>query len=97
MDWEPFLEISQDPNARLDWQFDFSSLGDDFIDSYELIQDPAEGEAELTITEDLPDNQTIRLWVSNGVESKDFQVTIRITTNRGRVNDYTVVYQMRQQ
>lgn len=100
MDWEPFLEITQDPNAKLDWLFNFESLGQDSIDSYEIIQTPPSSESELTISDETPDNQTIRLWVTgpgDGKEGENWQVTLRITTARGRINDYSVVYQMRDQ
>lgn len=77
----------KDPDAVLDYQVNWSTWldGDTIAD--------AEWEAETGITIDSQSFTTTAatVWLSGGTASVDYNVTSRITTAAGRIDDRTIV------
>ena len=77
----------KDPNARLDYQIDWSSwLGVDTISVSTWI-------VEAGITQETVSNTTTTatIWLSGGTVGTTYRVTNRITTAAGRVTDWSLM------
>lgn len=87
----PFI---QDPQATLDYPFDWSArLGDDVIQSSQFTADSG-----ITIESDavLDDSNTI-VWLSGGTRGKRYGVTNHIVTTGGRDDDWTIYVLVKEQ
>jgi hypothetical protein len=76
----------KDPQGVLDYLIDWEPfLSGDFIDSVLwIVPDGLVSEAETH------DNTTATIWISGGVVGVCYDVTCRITTIGGRVDDRTI-------
>lgn len=93
------LVIDKDPNAVLDYPFDWAAWltlnGGDTIASAEFIVDPS-----LTVVLQASDSTTATVWLSGGVKpatgSNKLRVTCRITTNNTppRTDDRSIFLRM---
>lgn len=81
-------EFLKDPNAILDYRFDWSS----WLASGETISTSAMT-VQSGITKDSESNTTTTatVWLSGGTEGNRYTVTNRVTTNQGRTDDRTVL------
>lgn len=85
--------ISKDPNANLDYAFNWAAYLADITDTIvdaEFVVDPS-----LTITAQAFDSTTATVWLSGGVApdapaANELRVTCRITTAEGRIDDRSV-------
>ena len=81
----------KDPNARLDYVIDWSAWLDaigDTITGAE-VADPPAGLTVTTPIEFTSSNTTV--WIAGGTAGVSYDVTVRITTAGGRVDDRTIV------
>jgi len=78
---------SKDPNAVLDWAFDWSR----WLSASETISS-AVIEVESGLTKDSQSNTTttVTVWLSGGTLGVTYDVTCRITTNQGRTDERTI-------
>jgi hypothetical protein len=78
---------SKDPNAVLDWSFNWSR----WLAESEVISS-AEIEVEDGLTKDSQSNTatTATVWLSGGTLGVTYQVTCRVTTNQGRTDERTI-------
>jgi hypothetical protein len=78
---------SKDPNAVLDWAFDWSR----WLAEGETISS-AVIEVEDGLTKDSQSNtaDTATVWLSGGTLGVTYDVTCRITTNQGRTDERTI-------
>jgi hypothetical protein len=79
--------MTKDPNARLDFAVDWSASlpdGDSITSSLWLVPD------DLATDTPSIDGTTTAVWISGGVAGRTYQVTNRITTEDGRVDDRTL-------
>jgi hypothetical protein len=78
---------SKDPNAVLDWAFDWSR----WLSESETISS-AVIEVEDGLTKDSQSNtaDTVTVWLSGGTLGVTYDVTCRITTNQGRTDERTI-------
>lgn len=83
------FKITKDPNAVLDYGFDWSG----WLQDGETISDSewsVDGTG-LTIESDTNDDTSTTVWLSGGtVRSYPYTVTNRITTSAGRTDDRSI-------
>lgn len=82
-----FKDHKKDPDATLDWIFDWNLwLGDgETISNAEFIVDPGisiDSEKGSSFT-----NKTATVWLSGGTEGQVYRITCRVTTSEGRIDD----------
>jgi hypothetical protein len=89
----------KDPDAVLDFRWDWAPLTNergrsDWLASGETIT-AREIVAETGITVDTSSNTdtgtSVTVWLSGGTAGNDYDVTCRVTTSAGRVDDRTLV------
>lgn len=79
-----FKDHKKDPDATLDWIFDWN----DWLGEFETITlatflvDPG-----ITVTEDTSTMKTATVWLAGGTEGQVYRVTCRVTTSDGRIDD----------
>ncbi len=79
-----FKDHKKDPDATLDWIFDWNEwLGDtETISSVEFEADPG-----ITIEDQGSTTKTATVWLSGGTAGEVYRVTCRITSSEGRIDD----------
>lgn len=80
-DWQ------KDPDATLDWVFDWSAWlqAGETISASEFIVS-----AGLTVESNTNTTISATVWLSGGTTGQIYQVTNRITTNQGRIDDRSI-------
>lgn len=83
--------FKKDPDATLDYSFDWSEwlTGGDTIDSYSILISPTTVPA-LNNDSDSNTTTAVFIFLSGGVVGQVYDVTCRITTVAGRVEDRTM-------
>ena len=78
---------TKDPDAKLDWIFDWSSWlqPGETISTSEFIVS-----AGLTVTASSNTTISATVWLSGGQTGQVYQVTNRITTNQDRIDDRSI-------
>jgi hypothetical protein len=79
-----FKDHKKDPDATLDWIFDWTLwLGEfEVITNATFIVDPG-----ITISDNEFTNKTATVWLTGGTEGQVYRVTCRVTTSDGRIDD----------
>lgn len=79
-----FKDHKKDPDATLDWIFDWNDWLTEFetISTSEFIVDPG-----ITIESNGNTQKTATVWLSGGTAGEVYRVTCRITTSEGRADD----------
>jgi hypothetical protein len=79
-----FKDHKKDPDATLDWIFDWTLWLGDFetITDVEFIVDPG-----IVVTSVSHTQRTATVWLSGGSEGQVYRVTNRVTTSDGRIDD----------
>lgn len=88
--------ILHDPDARLDYRFDFAAwLGDDTIDTTTVVASPATG---VTVeTPEVQDDTDVVVFVSVAdTVTGTVALTCHITTTAGREDDRTMRLRIRE-
>lgn len=85
---EAMREFLKDPNAVLDYVFNWSS----WLQSGETISSST-FTVETGITKDSETNTTTSatVWLSGGTEGNRYTITNRVTTNQGRTDDRSAI------
>jgi len=78
---------TKDPDAKLDWIFDWSSwlAPGETISTSEFIVS-----AGLTVTASSNTTISATVWLSGGQTGQVYQVTNRITTSQDRIDDRSI-------
>jgi hypothetical protein len=86
--------FTKDPDAVLDYQFDWS----DWLTDGDTIQDASvTATAGLTVAPDLTVTATaVTCWLSGGTAGLDYTVTCHIETAGGRVDERSIKVQVRE-
>lgn len=87
MDWKRGLLLTKDPDAVLDWFWDFGdwlSAGDT-IATHTTVAD-----AGLTVDASTVDGNGVRVWLSGGTVGETYTVRVRVVTNQSRTIDRSV-------
>lgn len=88
------LEVfTKDPDATLDYGFDWATdgwLGSDTIASATWVVPSG-----LTKGSETNTTTTATVWLSGGTVATDYTVTCRITTAGGRIDDRSLLIQVR--
>lgn len=81
-------EFLKDPDAVLDYVFDWSS----WLSAGETIS-TATFTVETGLTKDSESNTstTAKVWLSGGTVGERYMITSRVTTNQGRTDDRSAV------
>ena len=79
-----FKDHKKDPDATLDWIFDWNDCLAEFeiITAAQFIVDPG-----ITVTQYSHTMKTATVWLAGGTESQVYRVTCRITSSEGRTDD----------
>lgn len=87
----PFIH---DPNAKLDYPFDWSIyLGGDTISASNFsANDPG-----IVIESDEFDDTSATVWLSGGTVDKRYAITNHVTTVGGREDDWTIYILIKEQ
>jgi molybdopterin biosynthesis enzyme MoaB len=98
------VKIIQDPDATLDYRWDYRALTNgtgrtdwlevgETIASYEVLPD-----AGLVVESDetVDTASAVVVWLSGGTAGADYDVTVRVTTTAGRVDDRTITLMIRE-
>lgn len=78
---------TKDPDSTLDYLWDWAAwLGEDTIAAAQIVVSPAGLTAGVPTVED---DTAVRCWLSGGTLGTRYDVTCRITTAGGRIDDWT--------
>lgn len=79
------MNLTKDPNAILDYVFDWSDWLDEneTIDSHQILVE----RGSVAVDRNDRDGAQITAWISGGENGETARVVCRITTNAGRVDD----------
>jgi hypothetical protein len=79
-----FKDHKKDPDATLDWIFDWNLWLGEFetISDADFFVDPG-----ITIVSQSHTQKTSTVWLSGGTEGQVYRITCRITTSDGRIDD----------
>lgn len=101
--------FTKDPNAVLDYKFDWKPLTNGSGDTDWLAAAETISSATITITpsvavtglikdsQSLTDtNTSVTVWLSSGTNNVDYTVACRILTNGTRVDERTITIQVRE-
>ena len=83
----------KDPNAQLDYKFDWSN----WLDTSETIQSyTLTVPSGLTKVDESNDDTTVTVWLSGGTAGQTYEVVCRITTNTNpqRTEDRTMTFRV---
>lgn len=82
----------KDPNANLDYRWDWSSwlAAGDTIVSHEVTVD-----GTVVLGTHSNDESSVTAWISGGTDGEKARVTARVTTAQGRIDDRTIVLDVR--
>ncbi|MEU3052264.1 phage fiber-tail adaptor protein [Streptomyces griseus] len=77
----------KDPDATLDWIFDWSAwlVPNERIDASVMTTSPG-----ITLESSNFSDSTATAWVSGGSEGRVYQVSNKITTNHGRIDERSI-------
>lgn len=91
-------EIWHDPQARLDYRWDWSDWLDGDTITAATVVATRDGTPDATVTVEAPshDATTVTAWVSGGTVGTKVSLTAHITTAAGRQEDRTIPIYIRQ-
>lgn len=77
----------KDPDARLDWVWDWN----EWLDEGETIEESTFiASVGITIDDSSVTTKTATVWLSGGTAGQVYQVTNRISTTAGRIDDRSI-------
>lgn len=91
------MRQKKDPDSLLDYQFDWSEWlapDGDAIESHDVIVGAGLTKVSSAID---PDGQAVTVWLSGGTAGATYNVTCRITTGGGRIDDRTMKVEVKDQ
>ncbi len=82
------MKLTKDPNAILDYIFDWSDWLDEneTINSHQILVE----HGSVVVDSNERDGAQITVWLSGGNEQETARVVCRITTSAGRVDDRSI-------
>jgi hypothetical protein len=87
------ISFNKDPNAVLDYVWDWSVwLVDDNIATATFTPGPG-----ITVDHDTKTAKTATAWLAGGQHGQCYSVTCHIVTTAGRENDWTFIFNVRNQ
>ena len=83
----------KDPDAVLDYCFDFSNLleSGEVIDEHTII-----GPDGITVDSSSHTTTAVTFWLSGGSNLEHYSITCRIETSAGRIDDRTMIISVRE-
>jgi hypothetical protein len=89
IDWSDGLTVQKDPDAVLDYKWDFLTNGwlatGETISSHSVSADTG-----ITVDDSTNDDDSVTVWLSGGTVGVTYEVSVRIVTNQARTDDRTV-------
>lgn len=85
--------LTKDPDATLDYGFDWQDEG--WLGSDTIVSATWTVPAGLTKVSETNTTTTATVWLSGGAVQSDYTVTCRITTAGGRIDDRSLLIQVR--
>jgi len=99
------MTFTKDPDAVLDWYFDWAALSNgtgesDWLAGGESITDHAVTVAPTGLTADssavVNGGTAVQVWLSGGVAGQRYTVACKVTTSAGRIDERTAQVNVRQ-
>lgn len=94
IDWYKGLAVEKDPEAVLDYAYDFGNhpekpwLEDgDSLQSHSVVAD-----AGITVDSSAIVGDQVVVWLSGGTPGESYDVTVRAVSAQGRTDDKTVTF-----
>jgi hypothetical protein len=84
--------FTKDPDARLDWKFDY----DLWLEAEESILSAEILTEGVTVDDRDVQPRSVKVWLVGGTAGVTAQVTCRITTILGRIDDRTIRIRIRE-
>lgn len=83
-----FKDHKQDPEAELDWVFDWGQWLEELetITSASFTTDPG-----ITVVSSSHTTKTAKVWLTGGTEGQVYRITCRVVTSGGRTDDRTFI------
>jgi len=94
--------ISKDPNATLDYTFDWTDwlllVADTIVSQVSSVENSADSGVTISFSEITDANRKVVVWLSGGTVGKTATVRTRITTNSSppRVDDRTIYVKIKE-
>jgi hypothetical protein len=82
----------KDPDATLDWFYDWS----EWLQEDEIINDAEVFPNDLILENTFIGETGVTAWLSGGVAGTKYTVTCRITTSVGRVDDRSITISVKE-
>ena len=86
--------IIKDPNAVLDYTFDWTLWLDDVVDA--IATKSIVAATGITVDSSQISGKKVIVWLSGGTAGQKYQVTCRITTAGGRTDDRSIFIKMKE-
>ena len=84
-------EIFKDPDAVLDYSFDWDDAADPWLEAAETISSHiVTVESGLTLDSDIEADGKVTAWLSGGTAGQTYSVACKITTSSGRTDERTI-------
>lgn len=77
----------KDPDATVDYSYDWTELYDEDIVSHQVIVEDG-----ITLVTSQLINGIVYYRLSGGIDGQTYNVTVRITTDSGQIDDRTVAH-----
>lgn len=81
------VDWTKDPDAILDWLFDWSEW---LADSEAIIASTMTASPGLTVDSSIFGETTATAWISGGLPGQPYTLANRITTDQGRTDERTI-------
>lgn len=84
--------FDKDPDALLDYIWDWT----DWLENDDIISREFVVPTGLTLVSSIIDGSLIRAWFQGGTANKSYTVVCRITTNSGRIDDRSALFNVKE-
>lgn len=85
----------KDPDAILDWVFDWRDTEDPWLEAEEtIVSHTITTETGITVEGHSESNGKVTVWLSGGTARIDYRVSCLITTSAGRTDERSIIIQV---
>lgn len=90
------MQMIKDPQARLDYCFDWRPVGKEWLEEDEVIADYTITitPTGLTLDDTQEDEGKVTVWLSGGEVGEVYKVACRIETNKTRIEERTKLFKV---
>ena len=93
MRWYAGIEVAKDPDDVINWRWDWGDDDSPWLGDGDSIADHlVEADSGITIESSNISGDGVNVVLSGGTAGESYDVTVRITTSGGLVDDRTVIF-----